>query len=57
MHGMECGTLERCLPVFCTLRDIFIQFFAVTFCHVLHLDVIRSQTELKLKVKTPYVWL
>ena len=25
---------------------------AVTFRHVLHLDVIRSQTEMKLKVKT-----
>ena len=32
---------------------------AVTFRHVLHLDVISSQIELKLKVKTklPYVWL
>ena len=32
---------------------------AVTFSHVLHLDVVRSQIELKLKVKSeiPYVWL
>ena len=33
---------------------IFSSFFlrAVTFSHVLHLDVVRSQIELKLKVKT-----
>ena len=33
---------------------IFRLFFlhVVTFSHVLHLDVIRSQIELKLKVKT-----
>ena len=40
---------KSCLPVFHTSCDIFIQNFvlhAVTFSHVLHLDVIRSQIEL-----------
>ena len=40
------------LPVFQTSYNIFIHFHAVTFSHVLHLDVVRSQIELKLKVKT-----
>ena len=44
---------KSCLPVFWTSYDIFILFLhAVTFSHVLHLDVLRSQIELKLKVKT-----
>ena len=44
---------KTCLPVFRTSYDIFIYFWhAVTFSHVLHLDVVRSQIELKLKVKT-----
>ena len=40
-----------CLPVFWTSYDIFIHF-SVTFSHVLHLDVPKSQIGLKLKVKT-----
>ena len=43
----------------CTSCDIFILFLhAVAFSLVLHLDVIRSQIQLKIKVKTelPYVW-
>ena len=44
---------KSCLPVFQTSYDIFILFLhAVTFSHVLHLDVVSSQIELKLKVKT-----
>ena len=41
---------KSCLPVFQTSNVFFLQ--AVTFSHVLHLDVIRSQIELKLKVKS-----
>ena len=41
------------LPVFRTLYDLFILFLqAVTFSGVLHLDIIRSQIELKMKAKT-----
>ena len=44
---------KSCLPVFHTSCDIFIQIFAnCYFSHVLHLDVLRRQIELKLKVKT-----
>ena len=44
---------KSCLPVFRTSYDIFIHFLhAVTFSHVLHLDVLKSQIGLKLKVKT-----
>ena len=44
---------KSCLPVFWTSYDIFIHFLqAVIFSCVLHLDVVRSQIELKLKVKT-----
>ena len=44
---------KSCLPVFRTSYDIFICFFACfTFSHVLHLDVLKSQIGLKLKVKT-----
>ena len=44
---------KSCLPVFRTSYGIFIFFLhTVTFSHVLHLDVLRSQIELKLKVKT-----
>ena len=44
---------KSCLPVFHTSCDIFIHFLhAVTFSHVLHLDVLKSQIGLKLKVKT-----
>ena len=39
---------KSCLPVFRTSYDIFIH----TFSHVLHLDVLKSQIGLKLKVKT-----
>ena len=48
---------KSCLPVFRTSYDIFIHFFlhAVTFSHVLHLDVPKGQIGLKLKF--PYVWL
>ena len=43
---------KLCLPVFHTSCDIFIHFLdAVTFSHVLHLDVLRRQIELKLKAK------
>ena len=38
--------------MFTVPRDIFLH--AVTFCCVLHLDVIRSQIELKLKLKTEH---
>ena len=45
--------IKSCLPVFRTSYDIFIHFLhAVTFSHVLHLDVLKSQIGLKLKVKT-----
>ena len=41
---------KSCLPVFWTSYDIFIHFLhAVIFSCVLHLDVVRSQIELKLK--------
>ena len=41
------------LPVFHTSCDIFIQFFACSyFLHVLHLDVLRGQIEIELRVKT-----
>ena len=44
---------KSCLPVYRTSYDIFIHFLhAVTFSHVLHLDVLKSQIGLKLKVKT-----
>ena len=43
---------KLCLSVFHTSCDIFIHFLhAVTFSHVLHLDVLRRQIELKLKAK------
>ena len=43
-------TTKSCLP---TSYDIFIYFLhAITVSHVLHLDIVRSQIELKLKVKT-----
>ena len=49
---------KSCLPVFRTSYDIFIHFFACCyFLHVLHLDVLKGQIGLKLKVKTDYVWL
>ena len=44
---------ENCiyLPLIHTSCDIFIHFLhAVTFSHVLHLDALRRQIELKLKV-------
>ena len=45
--------IKSCLPVFRTSYDIFIHFLhAVTFSHVLHLDVLKSQIGVKLKVKT-----
>ena len=45
--------IKSYLPVFRTSYDIFIHFLhAVTFSHVLHLDVLKSQIGLKLKVKT-----
>ena len=45
--------IKSCLPVFWTSYDIFILFLhAVTFSHVLHLDVLKSQIGVKLKVKT-----
>ena len=43
---------KSCLPVFRTSNDIFIFLHAVTFSHVLHLDVLKSQIGVKLKVKT-----
>ena len=44
--------IKSCLPVFWTSYDIFIHFLhAVTFSQVLHLDVLKSQIGLKLKVK------
>ena len=39
---------KTCLPVFQTSYDTFNH----SFSHVLHLDVLRSQIELKLNVKT-----
>ena len=40
---------KSCLPVFWTSYDIFIHFLhAVTFSHVLHLDVLRIETEISL---------
>ena len=41
-----------CFPVFHTSCDISNFLLVVTFSHVLHLDVLRRQIELKLKVKT-----
>ena len=44
---------KSCLPVFRTSYDISSIFLhAVTFSHVLHLDVLKSQIGVKLKVKT-----
>ena len=44
---------KSCLPVFRTSYDISSIFLqAVTFSHVLHLDVLKRQIGLKLKVKT-----
>ena len=50
-HGQSVK-IELCLPVFhtsCDISSIFLH--AVTFSHVLHLDVLRRQIELKLKAK------
>ena len=49
-HGQS---VKMCLPVFHTSCDYFRPIFshAVTFSHVLHLDVLRRQIELKLKAK------
>ena len=45
--------IKSCLPVFRTSYDISSIFLhAVTSSHVLHLDVLKSQIRLKLKVKT-----
>ena len=43
--------MDNLLPVFHTSCDIFF-LPTVIFSHVLHLDVLRRQIELKLKVKT-----
>ena len=44
---------KSCLPVFRTSYDISSIFLhAVTFSHVLYLDVLKGQIGLKLKVKT-----
>ena len=43
---------KSCLPVFRTLIFSSIFLHAVTFSHVLHLDVPKGQIGLKLKVKT-----
>ena len=53
MKKKMANLIKSCLPVFRTSYDIFIHFLhAVTFSHVLHLDVVRSHIELKLKVKS-----
>ena len=47
--------LKLYLPVVHTSCDIFINFLhAVTFSHVLHLDVLRRQIELKFKAKIEF---
>ena len=47
--GQSVKIVFTCIHTSC---DIFIVFLhAVTFSHVLHLDVLRRQIELKLKVK------
>ena len=51
----------KSFPVFRTWCDIFIVFLhAITFLHVLHLDVLRRQIEIETESKKlifPYVWL
>ena len=49
-HGQIC---ENCVYLYFTPPVIFSSTFlhAVTFSHVLHLDVLRRQIELKLKAK------
>ena len=53
------GTIcENCVYLYFTppviVSSIFLQACAVTFSHVLHLDVLRRQIELKMKVKIMY---
>ena len=60
-HGQSVTICENCVYLYFTPPVIFSSIFlhAVTFSHVLHLDVLRRQIELKLKAKLkfPYVWL